>query len=45
MAARCSGKAATTPSLFIEAYLEHGIRLNLAADKNPDANVTGWQRA
>lgn len=26
-----------------KAFLEHGIRLNLVADKNPDAHRAGWQ--
>lgn len=27
----------------LKAFLEHGIRLNLVADKNPDAHKSGWQ--
>jgi uncharacterized protein YndB with AHSA1/START domain len=27
----------------LKAFLEHGIRLNLVADKNPDAHQAGWQ--
>lgn len=27
----------------LKAYLEHGIRLNLVADKNPDAHIPGWK--
>lgn len=27
----------------LKAFLEHGIRLNLVADKNPDAHRKGWQ--
>ncbi|EPC03327.1 activator of HSP90 ATPase [Litchfieldella anticariensis FP35 = DSM 16096] len=27
----------------LKAFLEHGIKLNLVADKNPDAHVDGWQ--
>lgn len=27
----------------LKAFLEHGIRLNLVADKNPDAHKDGWQ--
>jgi len=27
----------------LKAYLEHGIELNLVADKAPDANVPGWR--
>lgn len=26
----------------LKAFLEHGIKLNLVADKNPDAHVDGW---
>lgn len=29
----------------LKAFLEHGIRLNLVADKNPDAHKEGWRRA
>ena len=29
----------------LKAFLEHGIRLNLVADKNPDAHKPGWQQA
>ncbi|CAN7198990.1 SRPBCC family protein [Variovorax paradoxus] len=29
----------------LKAFLEHGIKLNLVADKNPDALKAGWQRA
>lgn len=29
----------------LEAFLEHGIKLNLVADKNPDAHVKGWRPA
>lgn len=29
----------------LKAFLEHGIRLNLVADKNPDAHKAGWQQA
>lgn len=28
----------------LKAYLEHGLRLNLVADKNPDAHVEGWRQ-
>lgn len=27
----------------LKAFLEHGIRLGLVADKNPDAHVAGWR--
>lgn len=27
----------------LKAYLEHGVQLNLVADKSPDANVSGYQ--
>ncbi len=27
----------------LKAFLEHGIRLNLVADHNPDAHITSWQ--
>jgi len=27
----------------LKALLEHGIRLNLVADKNPDGHVPGWR--
>jgi uncharacterized protein YndB with AHSA1/START domain len=27
----------------LKAWLEHGIRLELVADKNPDAHVPGWR--
>jgi len=26
----------------LKAFLEHGIKLNLVADKNPDAHTDGW---
>lgn len=26
----------------LKAWLEHGVRLDLVADKNPDAHVKGW---
>lgn len=29
----------------LKAFLEHGIRLNLVADKNPDAHKPGWRQA
>jgi hypothetical protein len=29
----------------LKAFLEHGIKLNLVADKNPDADKDGWQQA
>ena len=29
----------------LKAFLEHGIKLNLVADKNPDAHKAGWQPA
>jgi uncharacterized protein YndB with AHSA1/START domain len=29
----------------LKAFLEHGIKLNLVADKNPDAHKDGWQHA
>ncbi|HVL00767.1 MAG TPA: SRPBCC family protein [Dongiaceae bacterium] len=29
----------------LKAFLEHGIKLNLVADKNPDAHQKGWQKA
>lgn len=29
----------------LKAFLEHGIKLNLVADKNPDAHKDGWQQA
>ncbi len=29
----------------LKAFLEHGIRLNLVADKNPDAHQAGWKQA
>lgn len=29
----------------LKAFLEHGIRLNLVADKNPDAHKAGWKQA
>ena len=29
----------------LKAFLEYGIKLNLVADKNPDAHVDGWQQA
>lgn len=29
----------------LKAFLEHGIRLNLVADKNPDAHKAGWKAA
>lgn len=29
----------------LKAFLEHGIRLNLVADKNPDAHREGWRQA
>lgn len=29
----------------LKALLEHGIRLDLVADKNPDAHVKGWRPA
>ncbi|MBM0103570.1 SRPBCC family protein [Steroidobacter sp. S1-65] len=29
----------------LKAFLEHGIKLNLVADKKPDAHKDGWQRA
>jgi uncharacterized protein YndB with AHSA1/START domain len=28
----------------LKAFLEHGIRLNLVADKNPDAHKPGWRQ-
>jgi uncharacterized protein YndB with AHSA1/START domain len=28
----------------LKAFLEHGIKLNLVADKNPDAHKDGWQQ-
>lgn len=28
----------------LKAFLEHGIKLNLVADKNPDAHKEGWQQ-
>lgn len=29
----------------LKAFLEHGIKLNLVADKNPDGLKPGWQQA
>ena len=29
----------------LKAFLEHGIKLNLVADKNPDAHKAGWRPA
>jgi len=29
----------------LKAFLEYGIKLNLVADKNPDAHKRGWQQA
>jgi uncharacterized protein YndB with AHSA1/START domain len=29
----------------LKAFLEHGIRLNLVADRNPDAHKVEWQQA
>lgn len=29
----------------LKAFLEHGIKLNLVADKNPDAHKPGWRQA
>jgi uncharacterized protein YndB with AHSA1/START domain len=29
----------------LKAFLEYGIKLNLVADKNPDAHKPGWQQA
>ena len=29
----------------LKAFLEHGMKLNLVADKNPDAHKDGWQQA
>ena len=29
----------------LKALLEHGVRLNLVADKNPDAHKEGWRAA
>ncbi|MCL1634807.1 SRPBCC family protein [Luteimonas sp. SX5] len=29
----------------LKAFLEHGVELNLVADKNPDGHVAGWRRA
>jgi uncharacterized protein YndB with AHSA1/START domain len=29
----------------LKAFLEHGVKLNLVADKNPDAHKDGWQGA
>jgi len=29
----------------LKAFLEHGIKLNLVADKNPDGLKPGWQHA
>lgn len=29
----------------LKAFLEYGIRLNLVADKNPDAHKAGWKQA
>lgn len=29
----------------LKAFLEHGIKLNLVADKNPDAHKDGWRQA
>lgn len=28
----------------LKAFLEHGIKLNLVADKSPDAHKEGWQQ-
>lgn len=28
----------------LKAFLEHGIRLNLVEDKNPDAHTNGWKQ-
>lgn len=29
----------------LKAFLEHGVRLNLVADRNPDAHEAGWRQA
>jgi hypothetical protein len=29
----------------LKAFIEHGIKLNAVADKNPDAHTDGWQPA
>jgi hypothetical protein len=29
----------------LKPFLEHGIKLNLVADKNLDAHKDGWQQA
>lgn len=29
----------------LKAFLEHGVRLNLVADKSPDAHSGGWRQA
>ena len=29
----------------LKAFLEHGIKSNLVADKNPDAHKPGWRQA
>jgi uncharacterized protein YndB with AHSA1/START domain len=43
LSSRLKGSPGTLAGL--KAFLEHGVKLNLVADKNPDAHKDGWQQA